>query len=223
LKLNAVTVLSVALVAAALPSRSEPTFAARSQPSSIVGHRVSVDLPDYVPVINYDQFLLASRADDASDSDGISTQARSAAEALSAKFAGSSASLKSQLARAAAQPDPVAPSIVEAPEDPKSRMQVASLQNTNDVGMSAEAEKEPTAASEARQKAETKSAVRRGPRTTRHAAAATRKRRVVQHRSNRVASSATSQRSGSTYSGIGADLQRLIGFGSLTPDHRMTN
>jgi hypothetical protein len=183
---------------------------------------VSVDLPDYVPVINYDQFLLASRADDPSDSDGISTQVRSAAEALSAKFAGSS-SLKSQLARAAAQPDPVAPSIVEAPEDPKSRMQVASLSETNDVGVSAEAEKEPTAASEARQEAETKSAVRRGPRTTRHTAAATRKRRVVRHRSNRVASSATSQRSGSTYSGIGADLQRLVGFGSLTTDHRMTN
>jgi len=188
---------------------------------------VSVNLPDYVPVINYDQFLLASRTDDFSGSDGISTQVRNAAEALSAKFAGHSASLKSQMVRAAAQPDPVTPSIVDAPEDPKSRMQVASLSETQDVGDSAETEKEPTAVSEARQEAETKSAVRRGAHTARHTSAASRqhvaKRKVVRQRSNRVASSATSRRSGSTYTGIGADLQRLVGFGSLTPDHRMTN
>jgi hypothetical protein len=188
---------------------------------------MSVQLPDYVPVINYDQFLLASRADDFSDSDNISMQVRSAAEALSAKFARPTGNLKSQMMHAAALPDPVAPSIVEAPEDPKLRMEVASLSETNDVSDSAETEKEPTAVSEARQEAETKSAVRRGSHTAKHTGVASRqrvaKRKVVRHRPNRVASSATSRRSGSTYTGIGADLQQLVGFGSLTPDHRMTN
>lgn len=183
----------------------------------------AVALPDFVPVINYDQFLLASRGDEFGETDGISSETRTAAEALSAKFAGPSARSSSEMFRAVVQRDPIAPSLLDAPEDPKLQMQVADLSSSDDADDPAKAAELPTVAA-TREAKSPKSVVRRH-----HVqrAAVSRSRRakhsIVRRQRSRVASAdATSQRSGSTYNGIGADLQRLVGFGSLTPDNRLT-
>jgi hypothetical protein len=225
LKLHAVSVLFVAL-AATFPIRAAQNVVPQPQATSVDPIHAAVELPDFVPVINYDQFLLASHAEGFGGTDGISSETRSAAEALSAKFAGPRARSGSEMLRAVAQQDPLAPSLLDAPEDPKLQMQVADLSDTDDADDPAKAAERPAVAerastSDARSP---KSVVRRhhGER-----AATSRSRRakhsVVRRQRSRVASAdATSQRSGPVYNGIGADLQRLVGFGSLTPDNRLT-
>lgn len=194
--------------------------------ASVDAVHAAVKLPDFVPVINYDQFLLASRGDEFGEADGISSETRTAAEALSAKFAGPSAKSSSEMFRAVVQNDPIAPSLLDAPEDPKLQTQVADLSDSDDAGDPAKATGQHAVAERAptRETWAPKSVVRRhyAQRATASRSMRT-KHSIVRRQHNRVASAdETSQRSGSTYSGIGADLQRLIGFGSLTPDNRLT-
>jgi hypothetical protein len=218
-------VLFVAL-AATFPMRAAQKLVPQPAAESIDPVHAAIELPDFVPVINYDQFLLASRGDEFGGADGISSETRTAAELLSAKFAGPSAKSSSEMFRAVVQNDPIAPSFLDAPADPKLQMRVADLSGPADADDPAKATERPVVAERApeREARSSKSVVRRH-----HVqrAVVSRSRRakhsIVRRQHNRVASAdANSQRSGSTYNGIGADLQRLIGFGSLTPDNRLT-
>jgi len=220
-----VSFLLFAVAAAALPIHAAQNLKYQSQTANAAPTRVAVRLPDFVPIVNYDQFLLASRNDDFSGMDGISSQTRSAAEELSAKFAGPSATSGTALFHAVVQQDPMAPSLLEAPADPKLGMQVAAISGSDDADDPAKAAK-PEPPSEARKITSPRSVVRVHARAPRHAAVShyrAARRSIVRRARNRVASADTSERSGSAYNGIGADLQRLIGFGTLTQDNRLTN
>jgi hypothetical protein len=223
LRLNAVAVVFVGLASAAFPIHAEQKFFSQPQAgvSGTAMHPV-VKLPDYVPVINYDQFLLASRGDDFGGEDGISSATRTAAEALSAKFAAPSGGSSSQTA---ATQDPANPNILDASSDPKRIIKVAELSESD--GFLDPAKVARAAMTTETQKAESSRSVvslnRRTPRraSVSHSRAA--KRGVSRQQRNRVASAAMPQKSGSASGGIGADLERLVGFGTLTPDNRLTN
>jgi hypothetical protein len=228
LRLHAVSALFVAL-AATFPIRAAQKLVPQPQATSVDPVHAAVALPDFVPVINYDQFLLASRGDEFGETDGISSETRTAAEALSAKFAGPSAKSSSEMFRAVVQRDPIAPSLLDAPEDPKLQMQAATdLSDTSDANDPAKAAERAEAVERAPPEARSTSAVRMRHVHARRRAVAARSSQpnhsILRRKRSRVASAeSTSQRSGSAYNGIGADLQRLIGFGSLTPDNRLTN
>jgi hypothetical protein len=225
-RVSAVAVLCVGLASAAFPIHAEQKVVAPSQAGVFpTDAHAGVKLPDYVPVINYDQFLLASR-DDFGGRDDLSSATLKAAEALSAKFAMSSARAGAGHLRVALQPDPLTPTILDAPDDPKRNIKVADLAADDGLVDPAKAAK-PDRMDDTQTSAPAKTAARRETRASRQAAAP--RQRTARHghsrsQRNRVASNAVAPRSGSTtYNGIGADLQRLIGFGSLTPDHRLTN
>jgi hypothetical protein len=225
-----VTVLFVAIVSAAFPMHAEQKIASHRQTIVVASNAPeSIRLPDFVPVINFDQFLLASRGNDFGSDDDISAETRTAAETLSAKFAGpASGSSSSKFFHAVVQQDPVAPDVFAA-EDPKLPAQTAALtdpDSATDPEKIAEAEPaEPVA--EAEEPAAEKPVAHLQARAPRRAAVARSrhvKRSYVPRQQRRVATaSEMSPRSGSTYNGIGADLQRLVGFGSLTPDNRLTH
>lgn len=189
----------------------------------------STKLPDFVPVINFDQFLLASQGNDFGNDD-VSAEARTAAEALSAKFSGPApGSSNSKFFHAVVQQDPSAPEIFAAIEDPKLPVQMAALSepdSATDPEKIAEGEPAESTA-ETDKPAVEKPAVHvqtLAPRRAVVARSKHAKRGYVPRQQRRVASaSEMSPRSGSTYNGIGADLERLVGFGSLTPDNRLTN
>lgn len=222
MRLNAVALVFVGLASAAFPIHAEQKFVVLPQAGvSGTGTHAAVKLPDYVPVINYDQFLLASRGDDFGGNDGISSATRTAAEALSAKFAAPASGSQTVAAQ-----DPTDPNILDASSDPKRVIKVAELMGSDDLV-------DPAKVASAAVMAETRKA--EIPRSAVHVAAREPRRAVGSHskvakrgvsrqQRNRVASAAMPQRSKSTaYSGIGADLERLVGFGTLTPDHRLTN
>ncbi|AGK58945.1 hypothetical protein HYPDE_36368 [Hyphomicrobium denitrificans 1NES1] len=221
MRLNAVALVFVGLASAAFPIHAEQKFASQPQAGvPNIGTRTAIKLPDYVPVINYDQFLLASRGEDFGSDDGLSFATRSAAEALSAKFA-----VPSDGSKAANAEDPVNPNVLDASSDPKRIIKVAELLESDDLI-------DPAKVASAAMTAETQNAepsqsvvrvTRRAPRRAAVSHSRVVKRGISRQQRNRVASAATSQRSGSAYNGIGADLERLVGFGTLTPDHRLTN
>jgi hypothetical protein len=222
LRLNAVALVFVGLASAAFPIHAEQKFVVQPQTGvSGAGMHASVKLPDYVPVINYDQFLLASRGDDFGGNDGISSATRTAAEALSAKFAATASGSQTVAAQ-----DPTDPNILDASSDPKRIIKVAELMGSDDLVDPAKVASAVVTA-EMRKAEVPRSAVRVAARELRRAVGShskVAKRGVSRQQRNRVASAATPQRSKSTaYSGIGADLERLVGFGTLTPDHRLTN
>lgn len=221
MRLNAVALVFVGLASAAFPIHAEQKFASPAQVGvSNTSMRAAIKLPDYVPVINYDQFLLASRGEDFGSDDGLSSATRTAAEALSAKFA-----VPSDVSKTADAEDPVNPNVLHASSDPKRIIKVAELLQSDDLI-------DPAKAASAAMTAETQNAepsqsivrvTRRAPRRAVVSHSRVAKRSISRQQRKRVASAAKSQRSGSAYSGIGADLERLVGFGTLTPDHRLTN
>jgi hypothetical protein len=224
LKLSALAVVSVGLASAAFPIHAEQKLDPQLQVRvSATGVHSSVRLPDFVPVINYDQFLLASRGDEFGGNSELSPAARMAAEALSAKFATPSGGSAANSFGVAPQLDPLNPAVLDASADPKRIIQLADLSDFHELADPAKAAK-PNVTAETQDAVPEKSAARQVARTPRkHIVSHTQraKRGVSRQARNRVASSAVPARSGSTYNGIGADLQRLVGFGSLTPDHRM--
>ncbi|HVZ03485.1 hypothetical protein [Hyphomicrobium sp.] len=218
------SVLLLAVAAATLPIHAGQKFKSRATSNSTAPTRVAIKLPDFVPIVNYDQFLLASRNEDFVGRDGISTEVRTAAEALSAKFAGPRTGSGNALFRAVVQNDPIAPSLLDAPEDPKLGMQVAAISNSDDADPEKAASS--VAPSTTHKATASNTVVRRhvrGPRRTVLSRHRTAKRTVVRRTRNRVASAEPAQRSGPVYNGIGADLERLVGFGTLTQDSRLTN
>jgi hypothetical protein len=222
LRLNAVALVFVGLASAAFPIHAEQKFVVQPQAGvSGTGIHASVKLPDYVPVINYDQFLLASRGDDFGTDDGISSATRTAAEALSAKFAAPAGGSQTAVAQ-----DPTNPSILDASSDPKRIIKVAELLGSDDLVDPAKVAS-VVATAETPKAEPPRSAVRvaaREPRRVVISHPKVAKRGVSRQQRNRVASAAMPQRSKSTaYKGIGADLERLVGFGTLTPDNRLTN
>jgi hypothetical protein len=224
LRLNSVALVFVGLASAAFPIHAEQKFVLQPQAGvSGTGMHAAVNLPDYVPVINYDQFLLASRGDDFGDNDGISSETRRAAEALSAKFAAPASG-----SRTAAAQDPTNPTTLDASSDPKRIIKVAELLGSDDLVDPAKVAS-VVATAETPKAEPPRSAVRVAAREPRrvvisHPKVAKRGVSRLRQQHNRVASAAMPQRSKSTaYSGIGADLERLVGFGTLTPDNRLTN
>lgn len=221
-RLNALSVVFVGLASAAFPIHAEQTFVLQSSGEHAeLRMQAAVALPDFVPVVNYDQFLLASRGDAFASEPVISPAARMAAEALSAKFAAPSPGSARSAFQIAADQDPLNPQSLDAVTDPKRHLAMAERSASSGV---ADPEKVESVRLDAASVA-TKSNSRRAMRTPR--------RHVVSHlhakRANtrqvreRVASSAMPGRSGAAYNGIGADLERLVGFGSLSPDHRLAN
>jgi hypothetical protein len=227
-RLNAVTVLFVGIVSAAFPMHAEQRTASLGQTIVVASNAPeTVKLPDFVPVINFDQFLLASQGNDFGD-DEVSAEARTAAETLSAKFAGpASGSSDSKFFHAVVQQDPAAPEIFTVTEDPKQPVQIAALSDPDSATDPEKiAEAEPAEAAVETHKPE-KPVAHLQTRTPRRAAVARSKYvkpSYVPRQQRRVASaSAMSPRSNSAYNGVGADLERLVGFGSLSPDNRLTN
>ena len=215
MRLNAVALVFVGLASAAFPIHAEQKYVSQSQSAiSNTVMRAAIKLPDYVPVLNYDQFLLASRGDDFGGDDGLSSATRTAAEALSAKFA---APLEGS--HVAASPDPEDPDVLDASSDPKRLAKVAELMQSPSLI-------DPAKVARAAIRTETQTAeiprsvVRNAEPATRRASSL--RSRVAkrggarQHR-NRVAAAAP-QRS----TGISASLDRLVGFGAFTPDQRLT-
>jgi len=216
LRLNAIALVFVGLASVTFPIHAEQKYTSQAQPV-LAGSAMhsAIRLPDYVPVLNYDQFLLASRGENFGGESDLSYATRSAAEALSAKFA---APLEGS--HVAAAPDPQDPDILDASSDPKRLVKIAELTQSPDLI-------DPAKVARAVIRAETQNAeiprslvhneeratTRRGnPSRSRVA-----KRGVARQQRNRVASAGTSQRS----TGISAGLDRLVGFGTFTPDHRL--
>lgn len=177
----------------------------------------AIRLPDYVPVLNYDQFLLASRGDSFGSDAELSAATRSAAEALSAKFAAPMAG-----SYVAAAPDPEDPAILDASSDPKRNVKIAELAQSSDLADPAKVAR--AVIRPEMQSAEIPRSVVRNAERASHRARPSRSR--VAKRSggarlqrNRIAAAEPQQKS----TGISATLDRLVGFGSFTPDHRLTH
>jgi hypothetical protein len=216
LRLNAVALVFVGLASAAFPIHAEQKYVAQAQPMlSASAMRPAIKLPDYVPVLNYDQFLLASRGEDFGSRGGLSPAARSAAEALSAKFAASSDGLHGPAAS-----DPEDPGILDASFDPKRVVKLANLMPS--PGLADPAKVARMAIPGETQSAEIPQPAVRNVQPAARRASSSRSRiarrgGARQHR-NRVAAAAPQQKSTS----ISASLDRLVGFGTFTPDHRLT-
>jgi len=216
LRLNAVALVFVGLASVAFPIHAEQKYTSQAQPV-LPGSAMyaAIRLPDYVPVLNYDQFLLASRGENFSGDSELSTATRSAAEALSAKFA-----LPSGGSHVAVAPDPEDPAMLDASSDPKQLVKMAELMQSPSLI-------DPAKVARAAIRAETQTAeipravVRDAERATRRVnpsrSRVARRGGARQHH-NRVTTAAPQQRSSSISSG----LDRLVGFGSFTPDHRLT-
>lgn len=175
----------------------------------------AIRLPDYVPVLNYDQFLLASRGDNFGNDGELSSATRSAAEALSAKFA---APLEGS--HVAAAPDPRSADSLDVSSDPKQLIKVAELVQQQDLT-------DPAKVARAAIRAETqrveipRSVARNSERASRRERAShsrVARRGNARQQRNRVATIEPQQKT----TGISATLDRLVGFGSFTPDHRLT-
>lgn len=220
LRLNAVALVFVGLASVTFPIHAEQKYT--SQPElrlSGSSMHSPIRLPDFVPVLNYDQFLLASRGDSYGVDIELSVATRSAAEALSAKFAG-----PSDGAHLAVAPDPKDPDVLDASSDPKQLVKIAELTQSTDLidpakvaRMAVHAEKQSEEIS--------RSVVRNAERETRRARSSRSrgaKRSGSRRQHNRVASDDVPERTGSASTGISASVDRLIGFGTFAPDHRLT-
>ena len=216
MRLNAVALVFVGLASVAFPIHAEQKYTSQAQPV-LPGSAMyaAIRLPDYVPVLNYDQFLLASRGENFGGESALSSASRSAAEALSAKFAEPSHGVY-----VAVSPDPDDPDILDASSDPKRLVKVAEL--IQSPGLIDPAKVARVAIRTETQSAEIpRSVVRNAEPTTRRTSSSrsrVAKRGGERRHRNRVAETAPQQKSTS----ISASLDRLVGFGSFTPDHRLT-
>lgn len=216
LRLNAVALVFVGLASVTFPIHAEQKYTLQAQPVLTgSGMHSAIRLPDYVPVLNYDQFLLASRGDNFGSDDELSSATRSAAEALSAKFA---APLEGSHVTAA--PDPRNADSLDVSSDPKQLIKVAELVPSPDLA-------DPAKVARAAIRAETqrveipRSVARNAERASRRERAShsrVARRGNARQQRNRVATTEPQQKS----TGISATLDRLVGFGSFTPDHRLT-
>jgi hypothetical protein len=153
-------------------------------------------MPAFVSLVSFPVFILATE-DNATTSQG----ARLAAEVLSAKFAGITATAEAQMIR----PEPLSPNAVVVPVDPKTPLRTASLsQNQSDEAVDKRDDD---------QEAVVKS--------HRHAKArpATKRRRTahVRHRSGARRTAAA------TSGGITATISKIVGFVGMPPDKMLTD
>ena len=216
MRLNAVALVFVGLASVTFPIHAEQKYMSQAQPV-LPGSAMyaAIRLPDYVPVLNYDQFLLASRGENFGGESALSSATRSAAEALSAKFAAPSHGVY-----VAASPDPEDPDILDASSDPKRLVKVAELIQSPSLLDPAKVAR-AAIRTEAQSAEIPRSVVRNAEPTTRRASPSrsrVAKRGGARQHHDRVASAAPQQKS----TGISATLDRLVGFGSFTPDHRLT-
>lgn len=187
-------------------------------------------LPDFVPVINFDQFLLAAQQSDVGQRDDASPAARLAAVALSTKFSVQApADPDRTFLSAIVQQDPVAREFVEKPEDPKKLVQMAALEAQQDDQSDAEQKdsgadiSEPARLPRADKSEEHRSSRRvTVSRSGSKSSVVRRARQKRHHGQHRVAAAQTQEQSGSSYSGITSYLAPIIGFKSLSPDRRLT-
>jgi hypothetical protein len=91
---------------------------AATQPPVTVGPEKPHAMPAFVSLVSFPVFILSTE-DNATTSQG----ARLAAEVLSAKFAGITATAEAQMIR----PEPLSPNAVVVPVDPKTPLRTASL------------------------------------------------------------------------------------------------
>jgi hypothetical protein len=225
--MNAVIVLSAGLVGVSCPTHAEPEPTKDFSLASRSAHE-AVKLPEFVPVINFDQFLLAYQQEAPGASDGVAPAARAAAEAISARFAPPSP--EAQFLHVA-QRDPIAPNVLDAAKDPKVPGRMASLAGVEGTSLREDAIDPkkadfliPSSQSAAAEKGETSHRAHvRTPHRSLVAQASSGAKRSAHHDRRRVVSVTVSPRSGPAYTGSGPDLDQLVGFGTLTADNRLSN
>jgi hypothetical protein len=234
-KLNAAIVVFVGLISAAYPIHAEPEPVRDAGLAASRGVKEAVRLPDFVPVVNFDQFLLAYQQDGSGEMDGVAPAPRAAAEALSARFAPPSLKSDSQFLQVVVQQDPIGPNILDAATDPKVPGRIASLAGVEKLGARQDAvdpKKADFLIASSGLSSGTGTAdasvepQRRHARLSRRSIVArTRSARkgFTPRQARRVASAEPAQRSGSAYTGGGPDLDHIVGFGTLTPDNRLSN
>jgi hypothetical protein len=229
LRLNTVTILFSVVMATTFPSRVK--HEAALQDASLDPGRSTaqetVSVPEFVSLINLSEFLLASE-----ERPSASTEARQAAEALSARFAGSAGS-DSEFLHVVVQQDPVAMNVLDAPKDPEKPPRVAvtsdddaakvgNLDRSKDMGetQKSEATAEPgaTADSDAMMRLGAP-----GPRRAKSVRSSSERQSGVHQHGHRSVAAENTSRSRSASSGDGADTERLVGFTGLSADQMLSN
>ena len=224
------TILFSVVFAAAFPSRvrHEAALQDASRDASQSGAQETVSVPEFVSLINLSQFLLASE-----ESSSASTDARRAAEALSARFAGSPTGSESEFLHVVVQQDPVAMNVLDAPKDPEKPPRVAVLSDdeaakVRDLDGSKDNRETPKseATDEPRTKVASDSMMRLGapvPRRAKSVPSKLESQSGVRQQRRRWASADKASRSRSVSSGDGADTERLVGFTGLSADQMLSN
>lgn len=202
--------------------------AALAETATLTPTQKLAQLPDYVPIINFDQFLLAARPRYFGSGNDVSPDARLAAVALSSKFAVQRpADPDRQDMGSVMQSDPVAVAPLQVPDDPKEHVQMVALENESASANEKNLE-EPSIMEEAtapRASEGTKREVRQSKRrvySSRSGAKARPSRRARSDKSRRIAEAQTETRATLRYNGSGSHLTPLVGFRSLSPDRRLT-
>jgi hypothetical protein len=229
-----VTVLFSVVMAGAFPSgvkRDAALPVDRAGPGQEAAQEAA-SVPEFVSLVNLSQFLLATE-----ENVSVSPEARQAAEALSARFAGSptgsESKSESEFLHAVVQQDPVAMNVLDAPKDPEKPPRVAVLSdddtaNARDLdglkGNGETAKSEATA--EPRATAASGSMMRLGvplPRGTKGVRSSSERQSGVRQHGPRSAAADKASRPRSASSGDGADTERLFGFTGLSADQMLSN
>jgi hypothetical protein len=228
-----VTILSSVVMAGAFPSGVKHDADLVTEKAGVhAAAQETASVPEFVSLVNLSQFLLASE-----ENLSVSTEARQAAEALSARFAGSptgsEAGSESEFLHVVVQQDPVPMNLLDAPKDPEKppRDVVASDDDTADARDLNESKDsagtaKPEAASEAPTMAASDSMMRLGvpvPRSTKGVRSNLERQSGVRQRGHRSASADKTSKSRLTGSGKGADTERLVGFVGLSADQMLAN
>jgi hypothetical protein len=169
---------------------------AATQPPVTVGPEKPHAMPAFVSLVSFPAFLLA-----AEDNSTTSPATRLAAEVLSAKFAGTTATAEAQIVR----PEPLSPNALAMPVDPKTPLRTASLsQNQSDEAAGKQDDVQEAVVKSHRQA---------------KARPATKRRRTARVRHNSGARRTAAANSG----GLTASISKIVGFVGLPPDQMLTD